>query len=143
MEQSSLESQSRGCAKTPILTVLPAYATKNVTALARPRSLSVTFSKRSLINSGGRAARVVLGINRKQVMPLFCFVFPLYTERGEGRAGGGRAEVPDFSFFYLFSLLNRPRAGLATVRSRFYGLASSTLNVRDNNAMKRFCFCRL
>ena len=36
-----------------------AYATKNVTALARPRSSSVTFSKRSLINLGGRARRVV------------------------------------------------------------------------------------
>ena len=34
-----------------------AYAIKKVTALARTRSSSVTFSKRSLIKSGGRAAR--------------------------------------------------------------------------------------
>ena len=45
------------------------------------------------------------------------------------RAAWGRSALPDI-FFFLFS---RPRAGLATVESRFFRLATNALNVRKNN----------
>ena len=40
--------------------------------------------------------------------------------------------------FVLFSLLSRPRAGLATVLSSFFGLATNTLNVRNNNKQQQW-----
>ena len=43
----------------PFCVSVGAYATENITALTRPRNSSVTFRKRSLINSGERAARVM------------------------------------------------------------------------------------
>ena len=35
-------------------------------------------------------------------------------------------------YFVLFSLFSKPRAGLATVQSSFFGLATNTLNARNN-----------
>ena len=50
----------------------------------------------------------------------------------EQRGGGGAGALPDF-FFFLFFPVSRTRAGLATVRSSFFGLATNTLNVRNDN----------
>ena len=36
-------------------------------------------------------------------------------------------------YFVLFSLFSRPRAELATVLSSFFGLATNTRSVRNNN----------
>ena len=47
--------------------------------------------------------------------------------------GGGGGECCQTFSFVLFSLFSRPRAGLATVQSSFFGLATNTLNVRNNN----------
>ena len=46
--------------------------------------------------------------------------------------GGGGVCCQTF-YFVLLSLFSRPRAGLATVYSSFFGLATITLNVRNNN----------
>ena len=43
----------------------------------------------------------------------------------------GEGELPDF-FSSFLSLFSRSRAGLATVSSSFFGLATNTLNVRNN-----------
>ena len=51
-----------------------AYAKVNITAFARPRSSSVTFSKQSLINSCGRAARVMVLFTANTTPP--CPFFP-------------------------------------------------------------------
>ena len=59
-----------------------AYATTNVTALARPRSSNVTFNKRSLINSSGcGAGRVieVLTAGPTPPCPLFPPVWPPHS----------------------------------------------------------------
>ena len=63
---------------------------------------------------------------------IFCFIFSERAARGGGGGGGGGGALPDFLFF-IFSLFSRPRAGLATVYSSFFGLATSRLNVRSNN----------
>ena len=56
-----------------------------------------------------------------------------FSERAARRGGGGGA-LPDVFFLLFFPCLNsRPRAGLATVLSSFFGLASNALNVRNNN----------
>ena len=49
----------------------------------------------------------------------------------EGGGGGGYAAR--LYLCVLFSLSSRQRAGLATVQSSFSGLATNTLNVRNNN----------
>ena len=46
---------------------------------------------------------------------------------------GGGGALPDFFFYYFFSLFSRPRAGLPTVYKWFFGFATNTLNVRNNN----------
>ena len=51
-----------------------AYATTNVMALARPRSSRVTFYKRSVIKSGGGAARVMEVLTASPTPP--CPFFP-------------------------------------------------------------------
>ena len=50
----------------------------------------------------------------------------------EQRGGEGGDALPDFFIFFI-SLFSRSRAGLATVYSTFFGLATYTLNVRNNN----------
>ena len=53
-----------------------------------------------------------------------------------GVEGGGRVRCQTFSFV-LFSLFSRRRrAGLATVYSSVFGLATNTLNTRNNNKIK-------
>ena len=51
--------------------------------------------------------------------------------------GGGEA-LQTFSFV-LFSLFSRPRAGLVTVKSSFFSLATNTLNVSINNINNKPC----
>ena len=46
--------------------------------------------------------------------------------------------LPDFFSFVLFFVFSRPRAGLATVSSSFCGLATSTLNVRNNRTTFKY-----
>ena len=46
---------------------------------------------------------------------IFFFFFYLFFFSFEQRAGGGGGGLPDFIIFYIFPLLSRPRAGLATV----------------------------
>ena len=61
-------------------------------------------------------------------------IFIFYFLRTSG-AGGA---LPDFLFY--FPLFSRPRAGLATyygVKHFFFGLATNTLNVRNNWGMLR------
>ena len=57
------------------------------------------------------------------------FVFFLRTSSARG--GAGCCQTFSSDFFFLFS---RPRAGLATVYSSFFGLATNALNVRNNSA---------
>ena len=62
----------------------------------------------------------------------FSGVCPFYfspDEQGGGWGGGYAARL----FFCSLSLFSRPRAGLATVKSSFFGLATNTPNVRNNN----------
>ena len=51
--------------------------------------------------------------------------------------GGGAARP---SLFVIFSLFSRPRAGLLTVQSSFFGLATNTLNVMDNSNISFLAF---
>ena len=55
----------------------------------------------------------------------------IFSERAVWGGGGGGVCYQTFSVV-LFSLLSRPRAGLATVQSSFFGLATNTLNVKNN-----------
>ena len=56
------------------------------------------------------------------------FVYFIRTSSGGGWGGGYAARL-----FLLFSFpFSRPRAGLVTVQSSFFGLATNTLNVRNN-----------
>ena len=59
--------------------------------------------------------------------------FFLFLSPNEQRAGGGGGGALLDFFFFLFSLFSRPRAGLATVLSSFFGLATNALIVRNNN----------
>ena len=52
------------------------------------------------------------------------FYFYFFSERG-----GGAHQT----FFFFVSLFSRPRAGLATCKVVFFGLATNALNVRNNN----------
>ena len=56
----------------------------------------------------------------------------IFSERAGWGGRGGRCQP---FYFLLFSLFSRPRAGLATVKGSFvfFGLATNTLNVRNNN----------
>ena len=69
-----------------------AYAIKNITALAGPGSSSVTFSKRSLINSGGRAARVVGVLPASPFFP--AFLSPHSTLQYTKKPAWPKAECP-------------------------------------------------
>ena len=60
---------------------------------------------------------------------LFLLYF-IFERAAWGDGGGGRCQA---FYFVLFSLFRRPRAGLATVQCSFFGLATNTLNMRDNN----------
>ena len=56
---------------------------------------------------------------------LFCY---LRTSIAWGRG------LPEFYLFAIFSLFSRPQVGLATAYcDKFLGLATNTLNVRNNN----------
>ena len=55
----------------------------------------------------------------------------IFFSPNEQRAGGGGVRCQ--TSFVLFSLFSRPRAGLATVLSSFFGLATNALNVSNNN----------
>ena len=56
-----------------------------------------------------------------------------HEQRGGGGRGGGGGGAARLSLLVLFSLFSRPRAGFSTVKSIFWGLATNTLNVRNNN----------
>ena len=62
----------------------------------------------------------------------FLIFFFSPNEQRAGGGGGGGGALPDF-FFFFFSLFSRPRAGLATGKVVFFGLATYALNVRNNN----------
>ena len=55
----------------------------------------------------------------------------IYSERATWEVRGGCAAR--LSPWLSFSRFSRPRAGLATVLSSFFGLATNTLNVRTKN----------
>ena len=60
-----------------------------------------------------------------------CVIFILLSPNEQRGGGGGRA-LPDFYFFFP-SLFSKPRAEFAIVfKSSFFGLATNTLNVRNN-----------
>ena len=62
---------------------------------------------------------------------VFLLLLCIYIFLRTSSVGGVRCQT--FYIFVLFSLFSRPRAGLATMVSGFFGLATNTLNVGNNN----------
>ena len=64
-------------------------------------------------------------------------IFMLFSpneQRGGGwGGGGGGGGAANFLFHFIFSQFSRPRAGLATMQSTFFGLETNILNLRNNN----------
>ena len=63
-------------------------------------------------------------------------IFILFLRTSSARAGGEGDAARHFSSFFFPLLFSRPQAGLATVYEvpgSFFGLATNTLNVRNNN----------
>ena len=58
------------------------------------------------------------------------FIVSPPNEQREGWGGGCAAGLTIYVLFFLFS---RPREGLVTTLSSFFGLAANSLNVRNNN----------
>ena len=63
-------------------------------------------------------------------------IFILFSPNEQRGGGGGRVGAARLFFVFFFSLFSRPRAGSVTVKSSFLGLATNTLNVRNNRRSK-------